>query len=746
MRKEREITVEDALREGLTKEEFSRIIELLGRKPNYTELGIFAVLWSEHCSYKSSRVYLKRLPTTSPRVLQGPGENAGVVAIDSDLALAFKIESHNHPSYIEPYQGAATGVGGILRDVFTMGARPIASLNSLRFGDPSHPRTRYLLEQVVAGIADYGNCMGIPTVGGEVYFDHSYNGNILVNAFTIGLVDPKRIIKAKAEGEGNPVFYIGAKTGRDGIHGAGLLASSSFDEEAEEKRPTVQVGDPFYEKLLLEAVMELSGSPGVIALQDMGAAGLASSSFEMASRGGVGMELFLDRVPVREPAMTPYELMLSESQERMLLVVKRGYEEEVIRVLRKWGLDAAEIGVVTSDGAITLKKDGEVVAKLPVSAVVDEAPRYERPMRRPGYLDELEIDYDKLPPPSDYNEVLAKLLSSPNLSSRSWIFTQYDHMVGTNTVIRPGADSALLRIKGRKEGIAITVDGNSTYTYLDPELGAAIAVAEAARNLACVGAEPIGLTDCLNYGSPERPEVMWQFVKGIEGIRNACLALGVPVVSGNVSFYNETREKAIDPTPIIAMVGLLPDMEIHATPWFKHEGDVIILLGDISREELGGSEYLKLIHKLKKGKPPELDLVLEGRLGALLREGIGRRLFSSVHDVSEGGIATALAECGFLPSGEVLGAEVELPSPSFRADGLLFGESQSRVIISLPRENLGEAFKLAEEKRIPLEVIGRVGGKRLRIASGGRILIDTGLSFLRKGWEEFLPQFISRGR
>jgi phosphoribosylformylglycinamidine synthase II len=735
---EEETDIQQALEQGLTEEEFERIAMLLGRKPNFTELGIFALMWSEHCSYKSSKALLKKFPTTGKRVIQGPGENAGAVDIGGGLAAVFKIESHNHPSFIEPYQGAATGVGGILRDVFTMGARPIASLNSLRFGAIDHPRTPHLLSGVVAGIAGYGNCMGIPTVGGEVYFHSSYNGNILVNAFTLGLAPIDKIFTGKAEGVGNPVFYVGAKTGRDGIHGAGLLASAAFDESSDEKRPTVQVADPFMEKLLLEACLELMESDCLVGIQDMGAAGLSSSSFEMSSRGGCGMELDLDKVPCREEGMTAYELMLSESQERMLLVAKKGSEEQVKKIFRKWDLDAVKVGKVTADGIMRIKKDGKQVAHLPVDIVIEKAPVYNRPTKEPPYIKEItELDLSSLSLPEDYNQVLVQLLNSPSLASKRWVYRQYDHMIGTNTVVFPGADAAVIRIKGQPQGLALTVDGNSRYCYLHPLRGGMIAVAEAARNLVCTGAQPVAISDCLNFGSPEDPHIMWQFAQVIEGMSQACQALQTPVVSGNVSFYNQTEDKNIYPTPVVAMVGLLEDHRCHCTPYFKESGDVIILLGE-SYEELGGSEYLALIHKLERGMPPLLDLDREISVQSTCLEAIKKGFIKSAHDCSEGGLAFALAESCLNPN-KLFGVDISLQS-QIRADAFLYGESQSRIIISAAEDAVEQIGKIAHHYNAPFSVIGKVKENGFSIHVNGKKLLDMNQEYIFDIWDKALER------
>jgi phosphoribosylformylglycinamidine synthase len=732
-----QVTPELVAAHGLTEEEYRRVVKMLGREPNFTELGVFSVMWSEHCSYKSSRHYLKQLPTEGEHVLQGPGENAGVVDIGDGLAVAFKMESHNHPSFIEPYQGAATGVGGILRDIFTMGARPIASLNSLRFGSVDHPRTRYLLSGVVAGIGGYGNCVGVPTVGGEVYFDECYNSNILVNAFTLGITKKKRIFTGVAKGVGNPVIYVGSKTGRDGIHGA-TMASESFSEEKEQRRPTVQVGDPFTEKLLLEACLELMESDCVVGIQDMGAAGLTSSSTEMAGRGGTGVSLDLSRVPTREPGMTPYEILLSESQERMLLVAKKGTEAEIKCIFDKWDLDAVVIGQVTEDRHFRVSFGGVEVACIPISALTKDAPVYQRPAHRPKGHDEVgQLDLSKLVEPEDLGATLKLLLGSPNIASKEWVYRQYDHFVRSNTVVPPGADAAVIRIRGTQKALALTADGNSRYCYLDPYVGGALAVAEAARNLACVGARPVGLTDCLNFGSPENPTVMWQFSQVIRGMRDACIALKVPVVSGNVSFYNETDGIPIYPTPTVGMVGLLLKVERVVTPWFKSAGDVIVLLGR-TREELGGSEYLKVVHGLVKGAPPWLDLSFEQAVQSCCIEAIERGILRSAHDISEGGLAVALAECCIGGPEKPLGARIETRE-MIRGDALLFSESQSRIVLSLEEKDLGQLQEIAAKQHVPMQVIGTVGGARLTIQPLVQLPVDE----LRAIWSAGLPQWVT---
>lgn len=719
---------------GLTTQEYEKIVELLGREPNYTELGIFSVMWSEHCSYKSSRSYLKLLPTEGAHVLQGPGENAGVVDIGEGLAVAFKMESHNHPSFIEPYQGAATGVGGILRDIFTMGARPVASLNSLRFGSIDHPRTRYLVAGVVAGIGGYGNCVGVPTVGGEIYFDECYNSNILVNALTLGITKKNRIFTGAAKGPGNPIIYVGSKTGRDGIHGA-TMASESFSEDKEQRRPTVQVGDPFTEKLLMEACLELMEHDYVVGIQDMGAAGLTSSSAEMAGRAGTGVELDLSRVPLREQGMVAYEILLSESQERMLLVAKKGAEEEVKRIFEKWDLDAVVIGRVTDDRRFRALFNGLEVARIPVAALTKEAPVYQRSAAPPANLDELQrLDLAMIAEPKDLGATLKVLIGSPNVASKEWVYRQYDQYVRSNTVVSAGADAAVIRVKGTEKGLALTVDGNGRYCFLDPYVGGVLAVAEAARNLACVGARPIGLTDCLNFGSPENPEVMWQFAEVIHGMRDACIGLHVPVVSGNVSFYNETDGTPIYPTPTVGMVGLVSKVERVVTPWFKSAGDLVVLLGR-TREELGASEYLKVVHGLVKGTPPWIDLKLELAVQSCCIEGIEKGLFRSAHDISDGGLAVALAECCIGGPEKPLGVRID-SREMIRGDALLFSESQSRIIISLEEQKLSQLQELVSKYQVPMEVIGRVGGTRFVLEPLVQLPIDE----LRSIWRSGLTQ------
>jgi phosphoribosylformylglycinamidine synthase len=742
--REPEVTREVARQEGMTDAEFDRAVALLGRTPTFTELAIIAVMWSEHCSYKSSRMHLKRLPTEGPRLIQGPGENAGVVDVGDGIAAVFKMESHNHPSFVEPYQGAATGVGGILRDIFTMGARPIASLDSLRFGAIDAPRMRYLVGGVVAGIAGYGNCIGIPTVGGDVVFHPSYDNNILVNVFSLGIARAEKIHKGIAAGAGNPVIYVGSRTGRDGIHGASLLASAEFDAESEGKRPTVQVGDPFTEKLLLEACLEAMKERGmVVGIQDMGAAGLTCSTLEMAARGGAGMDVDIDKVPLREAGMTPYEIMLSESQERMLLVATPESEARVRALFEKWDLEAAVIGRVTDGGRVRISWKGAIVADLPAAAVADDAPRYDRPHARPAWQDEVQrLQLERVAEPSDAGAVLLRLMTSPNLASRESIYQVYDHMVRTNTVVRPGSDAAVIRLKGGTKALALTSDCNPRYCYLDPEEGARLAVAEAARNLACAGAVPIGTTDCLNFGNPERPEIMWQFVRSIDGIADACRAFEAPIVGGNVSFYNETEGKAIHPTPMIAMVGLLEDVRAALTQWFRNQGDAVLLLGEPGGS-LAASEYLAVVHGLEAGRPAPVNLKAERAIHDAVRAARDARLIVSAHDCSEGGLAAALAECCISAPGGAVGARIALDAPG-RLDALLFGEAPSRVIVSATADNRARLETMFRAMDVPHRVIGEVGGASLKITVGKSVVVDLDAADLRAAWKTALPQLLKK--
>ncbi len=701
----------------LTDEEYQKVEKLLGRTPNSTELAIFSVMWSEHCSYKSSRVHLKRFPTEGEHVIEGPGENAGVVDIGQGWVAVFKIESHNHPSFIEPYQGAATGVGGILRDIFTMGARPIALLNSLRFGPLERPKNKYLLEQVVSGIAGYGNCMGVPTVGGEIYFNEIYSNNPLVNVFCLGIARKEEIVKAAAGGVGNPVIYVGSKTGRDGIHGA-TMASAELSQSAE-KRHTVQVGDPFTEKLLLEACLELMRTGCVIGIQDMGAAGLTSSSSEMAHRGKTGLEIDVSKVPLREEGMTPEEIMISESQERMLLVAKKGRESEVEAIFKKWDLDMAVIGTVTDDRMLTIKEGEKVVARIPVDALTSEAPVYERPLAPPPFQEMLQsLNMDAIFEPKSYSEALMKLLGSPNLASREGVYRQYDHTVRTNTVTGPGSDAAVMRIKNTNLSLAMTVDGNSTYCLLNPYYGGAIAVAEAARNLVCVGAKPIALTDCLNFGNPERPETMWHFAASIEGMTDACNRFGIPVVSGNVSFYNETKGLGIYPTPIVGMVGLIEGVRAPLTAGFKESGEKVVLIGE-TLDELGGSEYLKTLYSQERGYPPILNFEREKGVQKIVLLSAQEGILTSAHDCSEGGLAVALAESCILSPG-AMGAMITIVPKGIRMDSFLFSESQSRIVVTVKESDLPRLRQLIEAESLPYSVLGVTGGKELNMTLDGR--------------------------
>lgn len=678
---------------GLSDEEFALIESIIGRQPNYTETGIFSVMWSEHCSYKNSKPVLSKFPTKGEHVLQGPGEGAGIVDIGDNQAVVFKIESHNHPSAIEPYQGAATGVGGIIRDVFSMGARPIAVLNSLRFGELTSPRVKYLFEEVVAGIAGYGNCIGIPTVGGEVHFDQSYEGNPLVNAMCVGLINHEDIKKGLAKGVGNTVMYVGAKTGRDGIHGA-TFASEEFSDESEEKRSAVQVGDPFMEKLLLEACLEVIKNDALVGIQDMGAAGLTSSSAEMASKAGSGIEMNLDLIPQRETGMTAYEMMLSESQERMLLVIEKGREQEIIDIFEKYDLEAVSVGHVTDDKMLRLVHQGEVVCELPVDALAEEAPVYHKPSSEPAYYREFLETKVEAPEITDAADTLKQLLQQPTIASKEWVYDQYDYMVRTNTVVAPGSDAGVLRIRGTKKALAMTTDCNARYLYLDPEVGGKIAVAEAARNIVCSGARPLAVTDNLNFGNPEKPEIFWQIEKSADGISEACRTLSTPVIGGNVSLYNESNGTAIYPTPVIGMVGLVEDTAHITTQSFQQAGDVIFVIGE-TKEEFAGSELQKMTEGRIYGKAPEIDLTVELARQEALLAAIQNGLVQSAHDVSEGGLGVALAESTFGTDG--LGADIQMDLSS---QASLFSETQSRFVVTVKpehREAFAEAVKDAKE-------------------------------------------------
>ncbi|REJ75190.1 MAG: phosphoribosylformylglycinamidine synthase subunit PurL [Acidobacteria bacterium] len=725
-----------ALEHGLSDGEWELIQRILGRPPNFTELGITSALYSEHCSYKSSKVWLRQFPTSGEGVVHGPGENAGVVEIGNGWVAAFKMESHNHPSFIEPYQGAATGVGGILRDVFTMGARPIACMDSLRFGDIDAPRMRHLVDGVVRGIGDYGNCVGIPTVGGETGFHPSYNGNILVNAFALGVCRREQIFTAEASGEGNPILYVGSRTGRDGIHGA-TMASESFDDASEAKRPTVQVGDPFTEKVLLEACLEAMRSGAVVGIQDMGAAGMTSSCFEMADRGGVGVRIDLERVPLREAVLTPYEVMLSESQERMVIVAERGREEAIERVFRRWGLEVSPIGQVTASGRAELYLGDEKVADMPIRPLVDEAPVYERPVAEPTDL-ALRHAAPEVPQNDDPAADLRRLLATPELGDKSWIYRQYDSTVRGNTAVGPGADAAVLRIKGADCALALSSDVQPVYCYLDPRTGGRQAVVEAARNLACVGAEPLALTDCLNFGNPEIPQIAWQLRECIAGMAEACRALDVPVVSGNVSLYNQTDERAVHPTPTVAMVGRVAGWSGPAsgplakgrTASFVAAGHEIVLLGE-DRGEFGGSAYLRLLHGVERGRPPAVDLEEARRLHRLLVLAHRSGWIETCHDVSTGGIAVAAAEACFATG---LGARIEIGGPVAG----LYSESQNRVLVAVCGQHVEPLLRAAEEAAIVARHAGTVGGAELRLDfDGGCAAVEV--AALREIWRSALP-------
>jgi phosphoribosylformylglycinamidine synthase len=757
------LTADAIAAHNLTPEEFTRITELLGREPNLVELGVFSVMWSEHCSYKSSRIHLKRLPTKGERVIVPPGENAGVVDLGDGWCACFKIESHNHPSFIEPFQGAATGVGGILRDIFTMGARPVAALNSLRFGSlddaKNGRRNRSLLAGVVAGIAHYGNAFGVPTIGGEVSFDDAYALNPLVNAFALGMVRKDQIFFGKAAGVGNPVLYVGAKTGRDGIHGA-TMASAEFDEAALEKRPTVQVGDPFLEKLLLEACLEAMRSGAIAGIQDMGAAGLTCSTCEMAARADTGIEIDLSLVPQRETGMTAYEMLLSESQERMLIVAHKGRAREVAEIFAKWDLDAIVIGRVRDDGRMRVMHENELVCDVPVKALTDEAPIYERPMKSVSSFEFQVSSSSKTNVQNlknkyqDFTDALLKLLSSPNLASKEWVYRQYDHMVRTNSVVLPGADAAVVRIKETRKALAIALDGNGRYCAANPREGAKLLVAEAARNVVCVGARPIAITNCLNFASPERPEVMWSFSEVIDGMAEACIAFNTPVVSGNVSFYNETEGRGILPTPVIGMVGLIEDVKRVIQPGFKRAGDLIALLG-VTRDDLSISEYANSVGgatgresrpvgitdaRASDARVPVLNLELEKAVQAACLRAAEAGLLRSAHDCSDGGLAVALAECCFsslnrTATGAEVGVSVDL-DPATQ----LFSETPSRIIISFSETDRGEIERIAAEAGCPMGLLGKVGGDRLRIESNDDELITVQVAELEHTWRSSLKQ------
>ncbi len=733
MIKQSKITPEVISEHGLSNDEYQIILDRLGREPNINELGIFSVMWSEHCSYKSSRRHLGKFLTKGKRVIQGPGENAGVIDIDDGHAIIFKMESHNHPSYIEPYQGAATGVGGIMRDVFTMGARPIALMNALRFGEPTHPKTKQLVSGVVAGIGGYGNCVGVPTVGGETNFDKGYNGNILVNAMCVGLADADNVFYSAAKGVGNPIFYVGSKTGRDGIHGA-TMASAEFDDDSEEKRPTVQVGDPFTEKLLIEACLELMATDAIIAIQDMGAAGLTSSSVEMADKGGVGIDLTLDKVPQRELDMTPYEMMLSESQERMLMVIKPGKEQLAFDVFEKWELDVAEIGITTDTGRLVLRHKKKKVCDIPIAPLADDAPNLDRPHiptePRP-VLSATDIHETQ-----DYDDALLRIISSPDIASKRWIWEQYDRHVMNDTVdsSQSGGDAAIVRIHGTNKAVAITTDVTPRYCYADPYEGGKQCVAETWRNLTAVGADPIAITDCLNFGNPERPEIMGQLVGCIEGMNEACRAFDYPVVSGNVSLYNETNGVAIPPTPAVGGVGLIPDLTFFSGMSGAQDGDTLILIGE-TIGWLGSSIYLREILRREDGAPPPVDLEAEKRNGDYVRRLIRNRRVKAVHDLSDGGLAIAATEMA-LCSGR--GMKLMGP-PGGPAHGWFFGEDQGRYLLAVDKYSINPIISTAETLDVTAQIIGQVGGDRV-IGAGA---FDVSIHKIRNAHEGFMTELMS---
>ena len=754
---ELKVTPVIAAEHGITPEEYARIQKILGRDPNITELGIFSVMWSEHCSYKSSKVHLKRLPTRGKLVVQGPGENAGVVDIGDGLVAAFKIESHNHPSYVEPFQGATTGVGGILRDIFTMGARPIAVLDSLRFGEivaskntseEEAAKNRRILDGVIRGVGSYGNCFGVPTVGGEVSFEPCYSQNPLVNALALGIARKEEIFLAKAKGFGNPVIYVGAKTGRDGIHGASLLASAEFTEESQQKRPNVQVGDPFMEKLLLEACLEAMKTGAIVAIQDMGAAGLTCSTCEMASRGGTGIEIDLVKVPQRETGMTPYEIMLSESQERMLLVAEKGRDQEVLAVFKKWGLDATVVGDVTDGGLLVVKDRGKVVAHIPAHPLAEEGPVYNRPISQPAPRKETEQHWFRFAAEgTDLTANLTKLLAAPSIASKHWITEQYDSMVRTNTLAGPGAsDAAVVRIKETNRALALSTDGNGRWCHLNPKLGAMHAVAEAARNVATSGARPIAATNCLNFGSPEKPEVMWQFSQAIDGVAEACVALGTPITGGNVSFYNETLGKSIYPTPVIGMLGILDDFRNVLKVAFHNAGDVILLLdaaGDSGTDMariFSSSEYSKAIAGIVAGEPPPMNLSAEKALIDCLVALADQRSVQSAHDISDGGLAVTLAESCF--AADDLGADIRLDNvDSAPAEYALFNERGARVILSVHPAKVATVLATARQYNVGARDIGKVTrDNTLRIEYKGRAITSAPVPDLRDVWTHSLER------
>ena len=741
MMKYPEITNDIISQHGISQKEYSQIKSILDREPNFVELGIFSVMWSEHCSYKSSIKWLKTFPRSGKRLLVGAGEeNAGLVDIGDDLAVAFKIESHNHPSAVEPYEGAATGVGGIMRDIFTMGARPIASMNSLRFGPlDNSDRNRFLLEHVVEGIADYGNCLGIPVLGGEVVVEKSYSGNPLVNAMSLGIVKKGNVVSATAEGEGNPVFIVGATTGRDGIHGA-TFASEELTEETESKRSNVQVGDPFTEKLLLEATLELSKKEWLVGVQDMGAAGITCSCSEMSAKGESGISINLDKVPLREKGMSPYEIMLSESQERMLVVIKKGFEKELSSIFSKWDLDCTEVGCVTSDKMLTVSFEDKVVAQIPSEELVlgGGAPQYDMEYKKPDYLDQINnLNIDDLDESQNYNEVLKKLLSSPNIASKKWIYEQYDSTVRTNTVQGPGGNSGVIRIKGSNKGLSISTDCNGRYVYIDPYKGGQIAVLESARNVVCSGAKPLAITNCLNFGSPQDPEIYWQFKESVTGIGDACRKLDTPVTGGNVSFYNETKDGAVYPTPVIGMVGELEDISHCTTMEYKKPGDFIVCLGSLNGK-IGGSEYLKTIHGHVKGPLANIDIDYEIDIQSLCLSAIKKGILKSAHDLSDGGLAVNIAE-SILSANDSIGASISIET-KLRQDEILFGECQSVIIATIDQSDLIELMSLSKSSKLHVQTIGKVTNDSRLVVND---LIDVHKSDLKQSYFNYYGDLLA---
>jgi phosphoribosylformylglycinamidine synthase len=721
---------------GLIDSEYAKILEVLGREPTITEIGMYAVMWSEHCGYKYSRPVLRLFKRYEEAMDTGAVENAGVVDLGDGVGAVMKMESHNHPSAVEPFQGAATGVGGILRDIFTMGARPIAVLDSLRFGDLSDARTRYIFNGVVEGIAHYGNCIGVPTVGGEITFHKSFTGNPLVNAMAVGIVDTRHVASAAAQGIGNPVIYVGSATGRDGIHGA-TFASVELGPDTESKRPNVQMGDPFQEKLLIEATLEALATGEIVGIQDMGAAGLTCSTCETAAKAGNGMTIDVRKVPAREPGMSPYEIMLSESQERMLAIAEKGAESRIVAIFNKWGLAAAVVGEVTDTGNVVVLDNGVVVADVPAKSLADDCPTYHLEAAEPAYIANLRaFDPGTLDEPADFNQVLVKLLSSLTIASKRWVYQQYDHMVQTQTTVVPGAaDAAVLRLRGSSKGIALTADCNPRYCYLDPFVGAQHAVAEAARNIACVGARALAVTDCLNFANPEKPDRFWQFRRAVEGLAEACEALETPVISGNVSFYNETPESPIFPTPTIGMIGLMPDSDLAVRSAFAREDDTIWLLG-AGTPTVSGSEFLSVVYDIEAGSPPDVDMHAERSLNEVIIEAAAKKLLRSAHDVSDGGLAVCLAEScisGFI------GATVSLPVTALRVSNSLFGESGARVVVSVSPDNAALLKSIASEKSVPMVQIGVVGGSTLKIEQSGRILVSAPVTDLDCTYEHALP-------